>query len=923
MDNTQRKIYVIESTHWDREWRFPFEATRIRLLRMLDNLLDIVETDPDHKCYHLDGQAIMLEDYLELRPENRRRLMAACRAGKILAGPWYTLPEENLVLGESLVRNFLLGRAACKAFGGAMPVGYSPTSYGQVSQMPQIMNGFGVDSILFYRGINNVAAKKAEFWWEGPDGSKLLAFRFSDYGRANFFHLVYRPVVHNRDRSRQEHRWEDGGIPFRMAGSSSIQPYELVEPPLGWHPDNAIKSAEALLAELRDNATPLALGMQSQDSLEAYPGLPKLIKTLNERVGRELFVPASLPEYVAAIRTLNPALETLTGEMRHTQKTATITDLYPHIFPARAYIKQANRIAELELSRWSEPASTLAWLLGRPYPQVFLTRAWKLLVANHAHDSISGCSMDSVHEDTMDRNRQVRIIAGEETVLGLGRVAAEIDGSDLKPDDVLLVVFNAEPHARNEVVSAELDVHVDESFGTFDLVDETGKPAALQVRDEEPKLTIFQSPHELPLRMRTRSRRLYFQADNVPGLGYKTWLLKRGGAESTRNGSIAEGTRALANGVLRVEVNANGTWTLTDIARNRRFENLGLLEDDGEVGDPWVRFAPKEERLVTSASCKADVRVVENGPLSATLAIRFPFRIPACALGFDQKRSEEEIDLPIEHLLTLRAGSRRLEITTRFVNLAKDHRLRIAFPTGIRGAMQSAAESAFDVVRRDIQVPDGKDWREPPSGCHPHLGFVDVSDGQDGLALLDVGIPQYEVRDDANRTLVLTIMRCFAQKNTVRRAEYPDQPGSQCLIPQEFRYALVPHAGDWEQAGLLAETYSFLLPLRAAQVGRNTKGTLPRTLGFFQVKPGVLQLSAVKRSEDGKRLVIRVWNPTDRCIGGSLQAFRPPRTAHTLTLAEDPIERLRIRKGNVLFTAGPKQIVTLGLGQIQKQTIQS
>jgi hypothetical protein len=914
MDPKTRRIYVIESTHWDREWRFPFEATRIRLVRMMDNLLDIVETNPDHACYHLDGQAIMLDDYLDFRPENAKRLQAACRAGKILAGPWYTLPEENLVIGESLVRNFLLGRQACRAFGGAMPVGYSPTSYGQVSQMPQIMTGFGVDSILFYRGINNVAARRAEFIWQGPDGSKLLAFRFSDYGRANFFHLVYRPLVHNRDRSRQEHRWEDGGVPFRLAGSSSIQPYELVAPPLGWHPENAGKAAEALLAELRDNTTPLALGMQSQDSLEAYPDLPRLVKTLNERLGYELFVPSSLPAYVAAIRALNPELETLTGEMRHTQKTATITDLYPHIFPARAYIKQANRIAELELSRWSEPAAALSWLLGRPYPGVFLTRAWKLLVSNHAHDSLSGCSMDAVHEDTMDRNRQVRIIAGEQTVLGLGRVAASIDGKALAPEDVLLVAFNPEPRERSEVVAAELDVHVDEAFDDFELVDETGRAAAVQIAAEETKLTIFQSPHELPLRMRTRSRRFYFQADAVPALGYKSWLLRRGATGSIRKGAMVEESgRAFSNGLLRVEVNGNGTWNLTDLKRGRRFENFGLLEDDGEVGDPWVRYAPKEDRLVTSAACRAEVSVLEDGPLSSTLSIRFPFRIPACALGFDQQRSSEEVELPIEHRLTLHAGSGRLDIVTRFDNRAKDHRLRIAFPTGVRGALQSAAESAFDVVRRDIRVPDGTGWREPPSGCQPQLGFVDVSDGQDGLALFNLGIPQYEVRDDEARTLVLTFMRCFAQKNTVRRAEYPDQPGSQCLAPQEFRYGLMPHAGDWERAGVPAEACAFLLPLRVGQAGRSTEGTLPRALSFFEVHPGILQLSAVKRAEDGKRLVIRLWNPTNRPIEASLRCFRPLRAAHSLTLAEEQGAKLRVRKGCVHFIAGAKQIVTLGL----------
>lgn len=913
MQNERRKIFVVESTHWDREWRFPFEATRIRLVRMMDNLLDMAEKNPDHKCYHLDGQAIMIEDYLEFRPENRKRLKEACRAGKILAGPWYTLPEENLVIGESLVRNFLLGRAVCREFGGAMPVGYSPTSYGQVSQMPQIMNGFGVDNILFYRGINNVASQKAEFHWQGPDGSKLLAFRFSDYGRANFFHLVYRPMVYNRNRSQQERKWEDGGTPFRIAGSSSIQPYELIDPPLGWYPDNAVAASEALLSELRDNATHLALGMQSQDSLEPYPELPKLIRTLNERLGYELFVPATLPEYVAAIKALNPQLETLTGEMRHTQKTATITDLYPNIFPARAYIKQANRIAELELSRWSEPAAAIAWLQGHAYPDCFLTRAWKLLIANHAHDSISGCSMDAVHEDTMDRNRQVRIIAGEQTVLGLGRIAASIDGKSLSPEDVLLVAFNPEPVTRSEVVAAELDVSVEESFTDFALVDEQGKAAPVQLRGQEDKLTIFQNPHELPLRMRTRSRSLYFKADNVPALGYKSWLLKRNGTGSALSGTMQAGPRSISNGLLKVDVNPNGTWNLTDITRARRFENLGLLEDDGEVGDPWVRYAPKQDRLVTSNDCKAEVVLEEEGALSSTLLVRFPFRVPACALGFDQRRSDDEVELVIEHRLTLTAGSRRLNVVTRFDNLAKDHRLRVAFPTGIRNAVESAAESAFDIVRRSIAVPDGKDWREPPTGLQPQLGFVDVSDGADGFALLNLGIPQYEVRDDENRTLVLTLMRCFAQKNTVRRAEYPDQPGSECPGPQEFRYALLPHAGDWETAGLLAETYSFLLPLRVGQSGRSLQGTLPRSLSFFEVTGGILQVSSIKRSEDGKSVVLRLWNPLDRPVESGVRCYRKPVSAYSLTLAEERQEKLAVRKGLIKFTAGPRKIMTLGL----------
>jgi alpha-mannosidase len=374
------------------------------------------------------------------------------------------------------------------------------------------------------------------------------------------------------------------------------------------------------------------------------------------------------------------------------------------------------------------------------------------------------------------------------------------------------------------------------------------------------------------------------------------------------------GPRTLANERLRVEVNPDGTFNLTDLETGRTFAALGRFEDDGEVGDPWVRYAPKEDRLVTSQGCHAEVAVVEDGPLSATLSVRLTMRVPAGALGFDQRRSPEEVDLAIENLLTLRAGARRLSAITRLVNTARDHRLRIAFPTGLAGATHSAAESAFDVVERPVAVPDGALWREPPSGCHPHLGFVDVSDGREGLALMDLGIPQYEVREDPARTLVLTLMRCFAQKNTVRRAEYPDQPGSQCLGPQEFRWALAPHRGDWRAAGILAETYAWLLPLKVAQAGRSAKGALPRSLSFFELRPAELQLAAVKKTEWRERLVVRLWNPTAEPVAGELVCFRTPKFAREMTLAEKPLRRLRVKGRAVQLAAGPKKILTVELG---------
>ena len=147
------ELHIICQTHWDREWRLPFQQTRLMLVDMMDHLLEAMNRDPAMRYFHLDGQTILLEDYMELRPENRAVLAALVAEGRLLIGPWYTLPEENLVNGECLVRNLLMAHRIGREFGGIMKVGFTPTSYGQIGQMPQIFNGFGIDTILFHRGV--------------------------------------------------------------------------------------------------------------------------------------------------------------------------------------------------------------------------------------------------------------------------------------------------------------------------------------------------------------------------------------------------------------------------------------------------------------------------------------------------------------------------------------------------------------------------------------------------------------------------------------------------------------------------------------------------------------------------------------------------------------------------------------------------
>src|SRR6476646_2814469 len=150
------RYLVVPHTHWDREWYLPFEQFRLHLGSVVDGVLDTLESDDSFTSFTLDGQAIVLEDYLKVRPENEGRLRALLDAGRLEVGPSYVLPDEILVGAEALVRNLLLGRRVCRRFGvEPSGAGYMPDSFGHPAQLPQILDGFGLGTFLFSRGLGD------------------------------------------------------------------------------------------------------------------------------------------------------------------------------------------------------------------------------------------------------------------------------------------------------------------------------------------------------------------------------------------------------------------------------------------------------------------------------------------------------------------------------------------------------------------------------------------------------------------------------------------------------------------------------------------------------------------------------------------------------------------------------------------------
>jgi hypothetical protein len=167
------RVVVVPHTHWDREWYLPFQKFRIKLVSLIDELLEILE-EHDYR-FMLDGQTIVLEDYFEIRPEREKDLLKQIKKGKISVGPWYILPDEWLVGGESLIRNleysYVLGRRLDIPL---MDISYLPDCFGHSSAIPQLLGDLTkLKTVVLWRGVPP-DLMSVPFTWKSHESSEAM-----------------------------------------------------------------------------------------------------------------------------------------------------------------------------------------------------------------------------------------------------------------------------------------------------------------------------------------------------------------------------------------------------------------------------------------------------------------------------------------------------------------------------------------------------------------------------------------------------------------------------------------------------------------------------------------------------------------------------------------------------------------------------
>jgi alpha-mannosidase len=924
MSLERKTIHIVCNSHWDREWVYPFEETRLLLIDFMDNLLALLDRDPDFKSFTFDSQTGGLEDYLELRPEKRATIEKHVKSGKLIVGPWYTLPEEYIVNAESLVRNLVVGHRVAQSLGKISKVGYTPFGYGQTSQMPQIYQGFGIDTIIFYRGINT---PHSEFILEGPDGSRLLGMRFGCMSRFSYYIYVYRVLRYGSDNVFARYDWDRGAAPFRLASERNPRGhyYILDNEKKQW---NSAPIPEQLQKLVRDESEHFSTSqiccMQGFDSSDPDPRESEILRMCQEMMPEHTLKFSSLQEYMDAMRQEVQAPTVLTGESRNPGATGKWTHLFGDVISARPRLKRANHRAEVSLQRQAEPWSAIGSLVGGEYLKTGLDHAWRFLLQNHPHDTITGGGIDQMEKDSHYRFDQVELISKGLARRGMQAVQLAIDNSDLTPRDSVLTVFNSCSFPRSGIVSCYVDLPQNMGYEAFSIQTPEGKQARFQIKERFPAGVLMRNLQDISIELRTDRVLCHVEVEEIPALGYRTYHLVRENANAYLPGTLAPEVQVLENEFLRVQFNPNGTLDLTHKESGYTYQGVHYFEDTGETGHSWIHMEPELNETITSHGFPCVIALEEAGPLLARMKVEYHLQIPVSVEdppGIDfregdinhTRRTHERKELIITSRFTLRAGEKRLDVTTSFENQCKHHRLRVVFPTRLC-TDRTDSEASFDVISRDIHVKEGNAYFGRPNPQYPMHRFVDMSDGTKGFAVINnSGLREYEAMDTADRPLAITLIRAFTFRNPPvfgRWETYPDMEIAQCPGFHEITYSLYPHPGDWTQ-GVYRQAEDLNLPLEPAQVGPHT-GRLPKSLSFLELKGDNLQLTAFKQAEDRPgSYIVRLFNPTETEVSGTLVTHQPLKAAWLTNMNEERIEPLMPKGSELPIRIGKKKILTV------------
>ena len=868
-------FYLVSHTHWDREWYRTTDEFRQRLVDLVDEL--IADPPGDGEAFLLDGQAIVVEDYLAVKPENRERLRGLLQAGRLEAGPWYVLADELIPSGEALVRNLLVGHHVLQDSIGTVgsTVLYCPDSFGHPAALPELAAGFDLPLIVLWRGYGGQRAKPGDVVrWQAPSGVERLIFHLPPDGYEFGSSLPADPKA-------AEGRWAKMRAVLSKRATLGVS---LVQNGADHHARQSNRN-EAVAA-LRDAVS---------------------------RTGDRLHV-SSLGGFADAILE-RASLRTLTSVVR-----GELRDSYGYTwtlqgtFGTRAPEKRMNAIAERTLRR-AEAWCAAARLGGGRSRIDHLRAGWKTLLQAHPHDTLCGTSIDAV-ADAMElrlqsaRRQGVALVrSGIEALLAHDAASARNSGA---PTRDRTVIANGAPYARGGVAIVEMVEKIaDEPVGPgsgkgprLDAIparDKWTPPRGAQLLSSRIARHRVESTRHYPDNDIVRSRLVACVVEPQPGMSARVVEASAFGGEIA---PVSSTGLSLRSGETRVKLDRRGSMSFEGDGLS--IDSLVRFEDRADAGDlytPSIRDTAATARLVSQ-------ELAHRGPLIGELSQEWTLA-PA-------RKARPSSSVTVNMRLT--AGSPLVEFRIAGVNRLKNHRLRIGIATGLAGASVHADAAFGPVERKRITVSPADEAMETPPRTDPLHRYVALFTKTVGVTVHSDGLAEYEVDDEG--VVWITLVRAVGQLSRNDLPERPGHagwpeatPGAQCLGRFSARFALQVHgpisAATWQ--AIEQESDRFLHPLRGFTL-RSTV-TDVQLAGGIELTGTALAASAIKEAEDARGVVLRCVNLSDREQPGAWRIRGPIDSAHHAALDEQPRSRLDTVKEAewtvIPFKCPPRGVMTI------------
>ncbi len=779
-----KRLYLYLHTHWDREWYRPFEDYRTDLVSLVRGVCDSLDqgTLPN---FYLDGQACVLDDASAVAPELVSRITSFMQVGRLSAGPWYVLADQMLVSGESLVRNLKLGLSLTGKYGQPSLVGYCPDTFGHSQDLPRILSGCGIKYAVVWRGVPP-SGKQPAFWWESPDGSRVLAYHL----RRGYYQTAFHEGKPASELEWYLLSWLEPPREGQKHASTFDAPIHGALVPVG--ADHAVppRDVAATLATIREILAP-------EDVESVGAGEPDI-----------RIQPISLAEFFKERDAIAGGVEpetTIVGELRDNSGARLFERAYilPGVLSTRLYLKRENRHSEHRLVSVSEPLHALL-KIGRikTYPGDELKHAWKLLLQNHPHDSICGCSVDAVVEDMMTRTRSLHHVLdaldrrAEQAVARndlqsaiAGRAAVASRDPAFEPNR--LVVYNLSGQQRSMPARLSFAQEPDQKVPRGD---------NMQIISKVTRNELFAEPGLVPYYKVIDIVDAFVWADGVPALGFSeiAWPLSSG--PKTAADRVTADRDHVSNGLVTVSADETGaivaTCKLAD-GQAKEFKLGHKFRDVGDGGDTY-NFDPLPHDAPIEATFRS-TRAGGKGPLVGSLVVNYEIEIPEShvevAPGSDDAvpvfaRSRKAITHKIKTEITLMRGVPIVFFDTEWENRSTDHRLEVMFDTGLP-VSKTWSENHFSLVERFRQESSPLPVEigcEASPDRFPCQRFV-IGNGQ---VILNSGLPEYGV--DGNSVSV-TVLRSVSRLSRGRlrtrgggAGPHLEVPGASCLGLNRARY---------------------------------------------------------------------------------------------------------------------------------------